>query len=169
MDTIRRSNGRKSFTKRLKECIEYLWISRISIQCKSIPCLIILCMLLLGSILFYIEYSNEYFYYHRTLSFLSLSKASNGQISIDDLHRKVSDNYPNVHVIAGIFIVIEMDKSLHMSNIFDRTTTHKARFGAFIMAFFTYSRCHIFRGTNRTKKKRFAAVLGIIQSIVSLW
>eukprot|EP01084_Bolivina_argentea_P231879 390935_1 len=96
----RTNESKKTLSQRIKKCIEYLWITRISIQFNSIPCLIILLFLFFISIFLYIEQSNGHYYYHQisTLSFLS---QNNSYPTLYDLHQKVNDNYPNVHIIAG--------------------------------------------------------------------
>ena len=101
-DNRRTNDTRKSLSKRMRGCIEYLWITRISIQFNSIPCLIILLILCFFSIFLYIENQNGHYYFHQvsTLSFLS-SQTNHSQPTLYDLHQKLSDNYPNAHVIAG--------------------------------------------------------------------
>jgi len=103
----RNNDSKSSLSNRMKHCIQYLWITRISIQCNSIPCLIILCMLCLISILCVIENSNGHYYYHQFTNTLPLhylsstDSSSSPEPTLSDLYHKVSANYPNVHVIAG--------------------------------------------------------------------
>ena len=87
-----------------KNCLKYLWNTRLSVQCNFMPCLLILVLLLVSSMIIIWEQSNGYYFYHQiTLPLLypTTSSGSNG-LSAYEMHHKLSVNYPNAHVIAGI-------------------------------------------------------------------
>ena len=87
-----------------KNCLKYLWNTRLSVQCNFMPCLLILVLLLVSSMIFIWEQSNGYYFYHQmTLPLLypTTPSGSNG-LSSYEMHHKLSVNYPNAHVIAGI-------------------------------------------------------------------
>jgi len=101
-----RSTVRSRCKSKVRDCVRYLWLTRLSVQCNFVPCLIILALLFATALLIAVDVSNGHYLYHRlTVPLLYPSSAVPSHSvhgpSLYELHHKVSVHYPDAHVIAG--------------------------------------------------------------------